>query len=341
VRPPNRLTIKIIGYLPGTCAVLAFSEDAMELNENADIDTSQIEDRRGSGGGGGGFGGLPIPIGGGGIVGVIIFLVLAVAGGYFGLNSGSGGDSGAQTSDNTALKAKCDDKAEKLKQLDCRNALFVNSIQAYWKEAEPQYFSKEYQPAKTVYFSERVSTGCGSADSGVGPFYCPADDLVYIDLTFYQLLAKDLGAPGEFAQPYVLAHEYGHHIQDLTGTEAKMRKAQESAGSEAEKNLLSVKLELQADCYAGVWAKAASNTKSAKGVPLFKSLTADDVQQGIQTAGQIGDDVLQKRSGNSINPAEFTHGTAADRQKWFSTGYQSGSPDSCDTFAAGAVNPGD
>jgi uncharacterized protein len=311
----------------------------MELNENADIDTSQIEDRRGSGGGGGGFGGLPIPIGGGGIVGVVIFLVLAVAGGYFGLNSGGG--SGEQRSDNSTLQQTCANKAEALKQLECRNTLYINSIQAFWKEAGPQYFGKPYEPAKTVYFSDRVTTGCGAADSGVGPFYCPADDKVYIDLTFYQLLAKQLGAPGEFAQPYVLAHEYGHHIQDVTGTEAKMRRAQERTGSDAEKNLLSVKLELQADCYAGVWAKGATSTKSAKGVAIFKSLTADDVQEGIQTAGQIGDDVLQKRSGNSINPAEFTHGTAADRQKWFSTGYNAGSPDSCDTFAAGAVNADD
>jgi predicted metalloprotease len=312
----------------------------MELNENADIDTSQIEDRRGSsgGGGGGGFGGLPIPMGGGGIVGVIIFLVLAVAGGYFGLNK-SGGDSGS-TGDNTTLQQTCSNKAEAVKQLECRNTLYVNSIQAFWKQAEPKYFNKDYQAAKTVFFSDQVSTGCGSADSGTGPFYCPEDDKVYIDLTFYQLLAKELGAPGEFAQPYVLAHEYGHHIQDLVGTEAKMR-AQQQGASDAEQNLLSVKLELQADCYAGVWAKGASDTSSSNGQRIFKSLTADDVKEGIQTAGQIGDDVLQKRSGNSINPAEFTHGTAADRQKWFSTGYNAGSPESCDTFASGAVNPGD
>ena len=309
----------------------------MELNENADIDTSQVEDRRGSGGGGGGLGGLPIPIGGGGIVGVIIFLVIAVAGGYFGLNRGSGD---ANTGDNKNLQQTCADKGTAIKQLDCRNTLYVNSIQAFWKTAAPKYFNKEYTTATTVFFSDQVSTGCGSADSGVGPFYCPEDNKVYIDLTFYQQLAKELGAPGEFAQPYVLAHEYGHHIQDLVGTEAKMRQQQQGA-SDADKNLLSVKLELQADCYAGVWAKGASDTTSSNGQRIFKSLTADDVKEGIQTAGQIGDDTLQKRSGNSINPAEFTHGTSADRQKWFSAGYNAGSPDSCDTFAAGAVKPGD
>nr|WP_296072619.1 neutral zinc metallopeptidase [uncultured Actinoplanes sp.] len=303
----------------------------MELNENADIDTSQVEDQRGSGGGGGGFGGLPIPIGGGGIVGLIITVVLLAVGGYFGVNQLGGNDS-AQ-SDNGNIQQECSDKSKALDQLDCRNVLYVNSIQAYWKQAEPQYFNKQYQPAKTVLFSNRVNTGCGAADSGVGPFYCPADNKVYIDLTFYQVLAQQLGAPGEFAQPYVLAHEYGHHIQDLVGTEAKMRRAQQGA-SEAQQNALSVKLELQADCYAGVWAKHATETTANNGQPIFKSLTQQDVQEGIDTAGKIGDDVLQKRSGNPVNPDEFTHGTAAQRQQWFSTGYNSGTPESCDTFGS-------
>jgi predicted metalloprotease len=312
----------------------------MELNENADIDTSQVEDQRGSGGGGGGgFGGLPIPIGGGGIVGLIITVVLLVAGGYFGVNQlGGGGGSG----DNTNSQQECADKTTAKTKLDCRNVLYINSIQAFWKEAEPQYFGKQYQPAKTVLFSNRVSTGCGAADSGTGPFYCPADDRVYIDLTFYQLLAQQLGAPGEFAQPYVLAHEYGHHIQDLVGTEAKMRRAQQSASSEAEQNLLSVKLELQADCYAGVWANHATETKTSSGQPIFKSITDQDIQEGLDTAKQIGDDTLQQRSGQQINPAEFTHGTSADRQKWFKRGFDSGNPvEACDTFAAGAVKAGD
>ncbi len=308
----------------------------MELNENADIDTSQVEDRRGSGGGGGGgIGGLPI--GGGGLVGVIITIVVALVGGYFGINSlGGGSDTGATQGDNTAIAAKCADKSTKLDQLDCRNVLYVNSIQAYWKQAAPEFFDKQYAPANTVIFSDRVSTACGAADAGVGPFYCPGDNKVYIDLTFYQVLAKQLGAPGEFAQPYVLAHEYGHHIQDLVGTEAKMRQQQQGA-SEAKQNELSVKLELQADCYAGVWAQSATKTSANNGQPIFKSLTEADVQEGIQAAGQIGDDVLQKRSGNPVNPAEFTHGTAAQRQKWFTEGYNSGTPKNCDTFSASSL----
>ncbi len=313
----------------------------MELNENADIDTSQIQDQRGSGGGGGGggFGGLPIPGGGGGIIGIVIFLVVAVVGGFFGVNKLGGSNDASSTGSNTNLNSECT-AADKLKQLDCRNALYVNSIQAFWATAEPKYFGKTYQKAPTVFFSNQVSTGCGAADSGTGPFYCPSDNKVYIDLTFYKLLADQLGAPGEFAQPYVLAHEYGHHIQDLTGTEAKMVQLQKNA-SASEKNLLSVKLELQADCYAGVWAKGATGTTSSNGQKIFKSLTSDDVQQGIDTAGKIGDDTLQKQAGQQINPAEFTHGTSADRQKWFSRGYNSGTPENCDTFANGAVVEGD
>ena len=305
----------------------------MELNENAQIDTSQIDDERGSGGGGGGFGGLPI--GGGGLTGIVITVLLALVGGYFGINLLGGSDTGpAQSGDNAVLSQECK-QSDALKQLDCRNALYVNSIQAFWTDELPKSFGEQYKPAKTAFFSNAVRTGCGNADSGVGPFYCPADDKVYIDLTFYKLLADQLGAPGEFAQPYVLAHEYGHHIQDLVGTEAQMRRDQQRDPSQA--NKLSVKLELQADCYAGVWAKGATGTTDASGQKIFKSITTQDVQEGLDTAAKIGDDTLQQRSGGSINPAEFTHGTSAQRQQWFANGYKSGDPKSCDTFAAGAV----
>jgi predicted metalloprotease len=306
----------------------------MELNENARIDTSQIDDQRSAGGGGGGFGGLPI--GGGGLTGIIVTLLLAVVGGYFGINQLGGSDSNQpQSGDNTSLQQECA-RSDAIKELDCRNVLYVNSIQKFWTDELPQSSGKTYQPAKTVFFANRVSTGCGAADSGTGPFYCPADDRVYIDLTFYRLLADQLNAPGEFAQPYVLAHEYGHHVQDLLGTEAQMRRDQERDPSQA--NKLSVKLELQADCYAGVWAKGATGTQDASGQKIFKSITSEDIQQGLDTASKIGDDTLQQRSGGTVNPAEFTHGTSAQRQHWFKTGYDSGDPKSCDTFAPGAVS---
>ena len=305
----------------------------MELNENARVDTSQIDDQRSAGGGGGGgIGGLPI--GGGGLAGIVVTVLVALVGGYFGINNLGGGGGAPQTGDNTSLQQQCS-QAEAIKQLDCRNALFVNSIQDYWADAYPQSFGDAYKPAKTVFFSNQVRTACGAADSGVGPFYCPADDRVYIDLTFYRQLADQLGAPGEFAQPYVLAHEYGHHIQDIAGTEAAMRREQERNPDEA--NRLSVKLELQADCYAGVWAKNATGT-DVGGQQIFKSISQQDIQEGLDTASKIGDDTLQQRSGGSINPAEFTHGTSAQRQEWFSKGHESGDPKTCDTFAAGAVS---
>jgi uncharacterized protein len=304
----------------------------MELNDNANIDTSQIDDTRGSGGGGG-FGGLPI--GGGGLVGIIITVLIALAGGGYGLTQMGGDGDAASSGDNTSLAQKCS-QSDALKQLDCRNTLYVNSIQAFWADELPQSFGVTYKKSTTVFFSNAVRTGCGNADSGTGPFYCPSDDRVYIDLTFYKLLADQLGAPGEFAQPYVLAHEYGHHVQDLVGTEAQMRRDQERNPSQA--NRLSVKLELQADCYAGVWAKGATGTTDASGQKIFKSITAQDVQEGLDTASKIGDDTLQQRSGGTINPAEFTHGTSAQRQQWFATGYKSGDPKECDTFASGAVS---
>ncbi|MCY9555895.1 neutral zinc metallopeptidase, partial [Paenibacillus apiarius] len=247
----------------------------MELNENARVDTSQVDDRRGSGGGGGM--GIPIPIGGGrgGIVGIIIAVLVALVGGGFGLNAATNGG-GDEQGDNTSLEQKCSAQ-DALKQLDCRNALYVNSIQAYWRTAMPEAFGEQYRPSKTVFFSQNVSTACGAADSGVGPFYCPADDLVYIDLSFYKLLADQLGAEGEFAQPYVLAHEYGHHVQDLLGTEAQMRRQQQRDPQSA--NALSVKLELQADCYAGAWAKNATGTADDKGQKIFTSITEQDISQ--------------------------------------------------------------
>ena len=301
----------------------------MELNENAEIDTSQVEDRRGSGGGGG-LSGLPIP---GGIPGLIITVIVVLAGGGLGISQlGGNGDPGP--ADNGNIQQECS-AANKLQQLECRNTLYVNAIQDYWKDALPASLKKVYRPANTVIFRQSVTPGCGQADAGVGPFYCPADDKVYIDFSFYDVLANQLGAPGEFAQPYVLAHEYGHHVQDLIGTEAQMRRQQERDPGNA--NELSVRLELQADCYAGSWATHATEADTAKGVKIFKSLTDEDIRQGIQTAGQIGDDTLQQRGGGRVNPKEFTHGTSAQRQSWFKRGFDYGDPRQCDTFNANSL----
>jgi predicted metalloprotease len=305
----------------------------MQLNENARIDTSQVDDHRGaSGGGGGGFGGggLPIPMGrgkGGLILTLVVVAASMLLGGGFGLNALN--DGGGGTGDNRALEQRCSAEGA-LAELDCRNTLYVNSIQDYWQDALPQHFGKPYQQATTNFFGQAVSTGCGQADSGVGPFYCPADREVYIDLTFYRVLADQLGASGEFAQPYVLAHEYGHHVQTLLGTEGQMRRAQERDPGNA--NRYSVMMELQADCYAGAWAKNATGTDDESGSKIFTSITEQDIKEGLDTAAAIGDDTIQRKSGRATDESEFTHGSSADRQKWFRTGFAGGDPKQCDTF---------
>jgi predicted metalloprotease len=308
----------------------------MEFNDDADLDTSQVSDQRGSGGGGGGggfggLGGIPIPIGGGrgGIIITIVILAIVVCGGYFGRGLVSGGG-GSNQGDNTNINQSCDkSNKDRFKNADCRNVLYINSVQAYWKTEMPAAFGKQYTAAKTVFFSNRVNTGCGAADSGVGPFYCPSDSQVYIDLTFYNELSSRFGATGEFAAPYVLAHEYGHHIQNLLGTNAQAQQ-----GAQQGANSASVRLELQADCYAGTWANHATETKDPQGDALFKSITEQDVAEAIQAAESIGDDTIQKKAGGRVNPDAFTHGTSAQRKKWFLQGYNTGDPKQCDTFHA-------
>ena len=310
----------------------------MELNEGANLDTSQVEDVRGSTGGGGGGFGLPIPIGGGrmGLVSTVVILgIMLCVGGVFGRNL-IGGGSGAQPN-NGDLNQRCaTSNPNRFSDTDCRNLLYVNSVQAYWTVALPQTFGRPYAKATTRFFSQQINTGCGPADSGVGPFYCPADKHVYIDLTFYDELANRFGASGQFAQAYVLAHEYGHHVQDLLGTEAKVNQLMQSDRAGA--NHYSVELELQADCYAGVWAKHATETTDQSGNPLFRTVTRQDVQQALDAAAAVGDDAIQKKMGGGVDESKFTHGSSAQRQQWFSTGYDSGAGTACGTFN-GAASP--
>lgn len=303
----------------------------MSLNENADIDTSQVSDVGSSGGGGmrgGGFGGIPLPGGGGGWVGLVVLLLLVV-GGVVGGNTllGDGDGGGTETAIDCGK-----DNPDRFDNVKCRDAAYVNSIQAYWRSALPQALGTPYQVVKTVFFDNAVTTGCGQADSGVGPFYCPADDLVYIDVSFWEELSNRFGAGGEFAQAYVLAHEYGHHVQDLVGTEAAVRRQMER--DPGNQNVLSVRLELQADCYAGVWASHASTTTDANGVPIFSSLTQADINEALEAASAVGDDAIQKKMGGSVNESAFTHGSSADRQRWFSQGYRTGDPKACNTFTS-------
>lgn len=187
-----------------------------------------------------------------------------------------------------------------------------------------------YQAPTVVLYEQGTGTQCGFGQAAMGPFYCPADQTVYLDLSFWQQMETDLGASSaDFARAYVIAHEFGHHIQTLTGTSQQVRQAQQRASGQAEANQYSVALELQADCYAGVWA---ANASAASGGAV--ALEAGDLEEGLRTASAIGDDTLQRRQGGRVVPEGFTHGSSAQRMEWLRRGYQSGDPAVCDTFSA-------
>jgi predicted metalloprotease len=307
----------------------------MKYDDDAQLDTSGVEDAR-SGGGLGGFGGRGVAVGGGGlgVVGVVIYLLVSLLGG-----GGSGGGSTADvilgqlgqpgqpaTADNSEVQQECRTGKDANEHLECAVVADIDSIQNYWTRELPK-LGHTYSAVPTVWFSGQVSTGCGAADAGSGPFYCPADKKVYIDLSFYDDLKTQFGATGgPFVNAYVLAHEYGHHVQDLLGTEAKVRTRQ---GPKSD----SVRLELQADCYAGVWANHATTVPDDNGHVLISEITQDDITNALDAASRIGDDYIQKHLGTgTVNQNTFTHGTSAQREKWFETGYDSGDPRRCDTF---------
>jgi predicted metalloprotease len=206
---------------------------------------------------------------------------------------------------------------------------FVSTILADTEDTWGQIFAsygEQYRQPQLVLFSDMVQSVCGLASAASGPFYCPGDQKVYLDLSFFRELAR-LGAPGDFAQAYVIAHEIAHHVQTLVGTEAKVSRARSQATSQEEVNQLSVLMELQADCYAGVWANHADNQRQI--------LEPGDVEEGLTAAASIGDDRLQEMAGRSVQPDSFTHGSSEQRVRWFRTGMQSGDMKACDTFAAG------
>ncbi|OXM74250.1 MULTISPECIES: neutral zinc metallopeptidase [Amycolatopsis] len=297
----------------------------MRFDEGAGLDTSEVDDLRG---GGGGIGSR-VALGGGGlgVVGVIIYFVLSQIGGVSPSGVGGLGElgSGEQVS-NGSLAQECRTGADANSNHDCAIVAIVNSIQDYWSDQFARS-GRTYRAAQTNFFSGGVRTGCGSATSDVGPFYCPADSEVYIDLSFYDELRTRFGAEGgTFAEAYVLAHEYGHHVQNQLGTSRRV-------GNETGPTSGSVRLELQADCYAGVWANHATTTPSSTGRPLISEITQDDIDRALDTASRIGDDYIQSHlGGGQVDESQFSHGTSAQRERWFTTGLQTGDPARCDTF---------
>jgi uncharacterized protein len=291
---------------------------SMTFDPNASLDPSQVEDRRGQR-----VGGRGIAVGGGGI-GLVLALVYVLLGGNLGdLTAPQGGNSGVGGGAPGATTLGCKSGVEANQREECRILGYVNSVQAYWKQ-EFESQGDTYEPADTVIFSGQTMTGCGVASTQVGPFYCPEDAHVYLDLGFFDALRTKFGASGgSFAEGYIVAHEYGHHIQDLTGILSGATGAAGSGGK-------SVRTELQADCFAGVWANHAAATG------FLQPLTEANIADALDAAAAVGDDRIQAEFQGKVTPESWTHGSSEQRTHWFKVGYGSGKPDDCDTFS-GAI----
>jgi predicted metalloprotease len=317
----------------------------MRFNPKARLDTSRMRDGgRGGGGVGGGLGGggarIPLPGGtkAGGGVGFLVIVVVIVllkacagvdlTGGVTG-GSASGYTTSRFTGDSAAYAGCTSGQDANDHPTTCGVVAVENSLNDYWQKALAQQSAgTTFQPEAAVdTFSGGTSTGCGQASSAMGPFYCPGDKTIYFDPTFFkQILQGQLNGPsGAFVEPYVIAHEYGHHVQDLLGTMGKV-KTQQGPNSD------SVRLELQADCYAGMWAKNATSTQDSQGNVLIQDLTDQDIQEGIAAAKSVGDDTIQQETSGRVNPEQWTHGSSAARVRWFTIGYQNGTLDACNTF---------
>ncbi len=297
--------------------------------DDSRVDVSGVDDRRG----GGGRGGLAIG-GGAGVVGLIVFILFQLLGGGGGSTSGlelppGVSVDGTRQESAQELQQRCNSEGALDKYTDCRLIKVFDVADATWSDE----FARRgipYASPRLAFFSQATQTGCGQATAEVGPFYCPPDQEIFIELGFLDQLQQQFGAQGEFAQAYIVAHEFGHHLQTLLGTERQMRAAQERNPDLA--NQLSVALELQADCYAGVWSTLADK-RGEGGI----ALTQDNIAEAVNAAGAVGDDRIQQKMQGRVDPESFTHGTAQQRQDWFLTGYRSGSIDACNTFRSAGL----
>jgi predicted metalloprotease len=300
--------------------------------------SSNIEDRRDNGGfGGGGFGGgFPIPVGGGGLFkggfGLVAFVVIAM---IMGADPGAilsdvaGGGGTTYTQEPPARPAAAGRTAPMAAPSD-EQAQFVSRVLKSTEDVWNDIFrdmGRQYREPKLVLFRDATRTECGVGQAAMGPFYCPADQRVYLDLGFFDELARRFRVPGQFPQAYVIAHEIGHHVQNLLGISGKVQQMRQSM-SKRDGNALSVRTELQADCFAGVWANRANRQRGGR------MIDDHDVEQALAAAAAIGDDALQKQSQGRVVPDSFTHGTSAQRARWFRIGLESGDPRKCDTFRA-------
>ena len=280
--------------------------------------SSMIDDRRGSGGGLGG-GGFPIPIkAGGGVLGLIVLLAAILLPQILGGSNNATSVPQQQDRTGSATADTCDDELE---QIVCGA---TEDVQAYWQANLPRFYNTNYEVTKTVFFTDGVDTACGQATSQTGPFYCPADHLVYIDLGFLQALEQQLvGTTADLAEQYIVAHEYGHHVQNLVGINGQVQQAQQNDPGRA--NQYSVAMELQADCFAGIWV----GDVAARG----QLDSAAEIKEALDAAAAVGDDRIQQKTQGRIDEEAWTHGSAEQRQTWFTRGFNSGDASQCDTFS--------
>lgn len=284
-------------------------------------ESNNVEDRRSQSSNSSG-GGFRLPIGGKGKGGILLLVVVLVAG-YYGVDLTpllNGGSSSNMVTQSAPQSSAADQEAFKF------TSVILASTEDTWSRVFKQS-GKTYTEPRLVVYRGATRTGCGTGQSVMGPFYCPADQTVYIDLSFYQDMKNKLGAGGDFAQGYVIAHEVGHHVQTLLGIERQVRQQQQRA-SKTEVNRLSVKMELQADCFAGVWGRDMQRQSI---------LEVGDLEEALNAAEAIGDDRLQKQSTGQVIPDSFTHGSSEQRYTWFKRGFDSGDPSKCDTFSASSL----